>query len=150
MIEIMQGNEHEHALLPGKVLHEGQNLHLAIEIQSGRGLIHQENFRIADKRLGDGDELSLSSRELTQVAEGKVGDLQRAEQPVDVLQLMILHTPAAPLLRREQNGFVDRQHSVGIRVLRHVPDRLAFGRPCPVQHNGSGPLEQSGNPLEQG
>lgn len=129
MVEVMQGDQHDHAGFLREIGDEPQNLDLPVKIECGGRLVHQQHFRFAGERLRQRHKLPLAAGQFAEAAKGEVVDFQRLENGVDLEQLIVMNAPAAALLGRKKHGLINRQHGVGAGILRHVADgALAAGR----------------------
>lgn len=104
VVEVVDGDQDRHAALSRETAHEIQHFDLAVKVERRSRLVHQQHFRIAGERLGNRHQLPLTTGQFAEIAEGKIGDVEAFEKPVDVSQIPLADPPAGILARGQDDG----------------------------------------------
>ena len=119
-----------------QLLDEGNDLVLALRIQRGQWLVHQQQLRAGQQRAADGDPLFLAAGEIARAAVQQLRDVKQRDNFVEA---------DAPFLRRdaavaEQQIVAHAEMGKQAAFLEHIAEAPLFGR----HRQACGAVEQHG------
>src|SRR5215469_4281308 len=135
----ISGSTYQNGLPAGQLAYEIADRDDLAGVEPARRLVEDEQLRVVEQRLADGDPLSIASRQLPDWKARHFFELQTRDNGLDGADG---RTPEQPLeLRHEPQELHDPHVIVERRVLWHVPDFMSqgerFGRRIAAGHRYS-------------